>query len=448
MKKRLLSLLLVMLMLASLLSGCASDKETKDASGTDANPAEDTDAKDNASTLKGDIVYWSMWQETEPQAEILKNAIARFEAANPDCSVSVEWNGRAVRDLVLPALEAGTQIDVFDADPTGFYAAAPEKLLDVTDFYESAAAQGSGTIKDNILPGLVNWDSELGKKAGLSGNHSVPYSPYVVSWFYNKQHFADAGITKVPETWEEFDDACAKLVAAGHTPITIDDAYLVLIVAYYIQRAIGIEEASKLAKENGALWDNPQVLKMIEAMEDFAKKGYFSKNLITNIYPAGQAEFALGNASMTMNGSWFPAEVAEIAPADFQWGEFAYPTVPDGASLITENTIGGQAFMVNGATGNKEAVYELLRYFVSDETQQEFFENGLVPCTKNTEWPAEVSDQKAMVEALTANVGWAGDLETDFVLSVGLTEILKVISGDQSAQDCYTHIKKAALSGN
>lgn len=440
-------------MLASLLAGCSSKKETKGTSSNDSNTEADSGTKKDTSAdskgeekgLSGNIVYWSMWQETEPQSEILKNAIERFKAANPDCTVTVEWNGRAVRDLVLPALEAGTQIDIFDTDPTGFYNAAPEKLMDLSEFYDSTAAQGTETVRETLLPGLVNWDSGLSEKAGIGGNHSVPYSPYVVSWFYNKEHFAAAGIDKAPETWEEFDAACAKLVEAGFTPITIDDAYLVLIFAYYAQRAIGTEAASKLGSEGGALWDDPKILEMLKSMEDFAKKGYFSQNIDTNIYPAGQAEFALGNASMTMNGSWFPSEVADIAPEGFQWGQFPYPTVSDSNVPITENTIGGQAFMVNSATDNKEAVFELLKYFVSEETQKEFLENGLVPCTNKTEWPAEVSDQKAMVANLTGNVGWAADMETDFVLSVGLTEIIKVMSGDQSADDCYAKIKAAAL---
>jgi raffinose/stachyose/melibiose transport system substrate-binding protein len=444
MNKRVLSVLLVIVMLALSVIGCTS-KPSSDAPSVSSEKTGSEKETDGESKLSGTIVYWSMWQETEPQANILKNEITRFEDANPDCKVDVEWKGRGIKDLILPALEVGTEIDIFDTDPNNLYKADSSKLLKLDDFFASPSAQGQETVKQSLLEGLVNFDEELGESVGLSGYHSVPYSPYVVSWFYNKEHFAKAGIDKTPTTWAELEVVCEKLVEAGYTPITIDDAYMTLLFSYYMQRAVGSKEAIALSDNQTATaqaWDNPILLQMMKDFENFASKGYFSKFIDTNIYPAGQAEFALGNASMTVNGSWFPTEVANMTGEDFQWGEFAYPTVAGGVAPITENTIGGQAFMVNSATENKEGAFELLRYFVSNETQQEFMENGLVPCTNNADWPAEVSEQKEIVSNLTKNVQWAAGVETDFGLSVILTEITKIIGGNQSGQDGLANIKK------
>jgi raffinose/stachyose/melibiose transport system substrate-binding protein len=450
MKKRLLSVLLVVAMVVSGFTGCAKNNTPKDVIPNPTKAAGETGTDDNAdsetpaSSLSGKIVYWSMWQETEPQAEILKNAIARFETANPNCKVTVEWKGRTISDLLLPALESGTQIDIFDTDPAKIYSADPGKLLDLGEFYASESAQGT-LVKDSILEGLVNWDEALGAEVGLTGYHSVPYAPYVMSWFYNKEHFAKAGIEAVPTTFEELAVACEKLKAAGYTPITIDDVYMSLIYGYILQRAIGSENTYALSDSNSAefkaLWEDPKVLEVLTLIEDFAAKGYFSDYIDTNIYPAGQAEFALGNASMTVNGTWLPAEVGDIAGEEFQWGEFATPTLTGSSVPITENTIGGQAFMVSNATQNKDAVYKLLRAFISDETQKEFSEKGLVPCSNGAEWPANVAEQKDMVSKLTANVNYAAGVETDFGLSVMQTEITKVIGGDQSAAECLANIK-------
>ena len=44
-------------------------------------------------------------------------------------------------------------------------------------------------------------------------------------------------------------------------------------------------------------WDDPKVLAAAESFADFADKGYFSKNIATNKYPAGQnQEFAPGES--------------------------------------------------------------------------------------------------------------------------------------------------------
>ena len=45
-------------------------------------------------------------------------------------------------------------------------------------------------------------------------------------------------------------------------------------------------------------WDDEKVKAAAESFADFAKKGYFSKNIATNKYPAGQnQEFAPGDAA-------------------------------------------------------------------------------------------------------------------------------------------------------
>ncbi|MBP1754708.1 MAG: transporter substrate-binding protein [Firmicutes bacterium] len=451
MKKRVLGLILVFLLIVANLAACAkkSDEKSQETDSKDSKTEETSDTSvtaepEETSSLSGEIVYWSMWQETEPQANILKSAIESFEKANPNCKVTVEWTGRTIRDVILPALESGEHIDIFDTDPNNIYNADASKLLDLTELYNSKSLQGTDTVKSSLLGGLVSLDETMSQKAGLTGFHSLPYSPYVVSFFYNKAQFAQAGIDAVPKTWDEFDAVCAKLVAAGLKPFTVDDAYRDLIYSFYMQRAIGSEACAALAQgtvDSKSKWDDPMVKQMLTTMEDYAKKGYFSDNIDTNIYPAGQTEFALGNATMTINGSWFPSEIANMVDENFQWGEFAIPTVTGSSVPITENNIGGQSFMVNAKTQNKEAVFELLRYFISNETQQKFTDNGLVPCTNSTDWPASVSDQKVIVESLTSNVDWGAGMETDFGMSVVLSELTKVMAGDQTADEALTAIK-------
>lgn len=448
MKKKVISIMLCAVMTASLLVGCGSkpvdtvaEEPAQAVEETDAAPAE---TADTAKGITGEVVYWSMWNETELQAEVLKEAIADFEATNPDCKVTVEWVGRDVLNLVIPAIESGTQVDIFDSDPEGIYRADATKMLNLDALVASKSIDGSGTVEESMITSLLDWDKALAEMVGLQGNYSIPYAPHNVSWFYNKEHFEKAGIAAVPTTWEEFDAACAKLVAAGYAPITTDDAYIAMISSYYLQRAIGSEAVINLARDGGDLWNDPMILQALKDLEDFQKKGYFSKAVETNMYPAGQAEFAMGNASMYLNASWLTSEVAEMAGSDFPWGQFAYPEVKNGKGKITENTIGGQAFMVNSGTTNQEAAFELIRNFISEKTQSKFMENNLVPCTANTDWPAAIADQKDIVSKLTANVRWNAAFSSEFVDAIVNAEFNKVITGKQSAEDTIAKIQKEA----
>lgn len=59
------------------------------------------------------IVYWSMWEEDEPQADVIREAAEAYEEAT-GISVEIEWKGRKISDLIGPALDAGEEIDLFD----------------------------------------------------------------------------------------------------------------------------------------------------------------------------------------------------------------------------------------------------------------------------------------------------------------------------------------------
>lgn len=440
--KSLLAGIIATAMLMTTITGCTKAPDSDKPSDS----KNESQVGGTESTLSGEVVYWSMWQETEPQAEILKKAIEDFKAANKNVKVTVEWTGRTIKDLITPALTSKQKVDIFDTDPMNLYKADTSLLMNLDDFYTSKAIDSDKTLQDSILGGLIEWDKALGAEKGITGTHSVPYAPYVVSWFYNKSLFEQAGIQSPPTTWEEFDAACAKLLEKGIVPITTDDAYLSMIYSYYLERAIGEDNIKKLANESGTLWDDPMILQMLKAMEDFAKKGYFSKEIKTNKYPAGQMEFAQAGAAMYLNASWFPAEIKEATGDDFKWGQFSYPTVPGGSGKLTENTIGGQAFMINAATENKEAAYELLKHFVSDKTQALFLENNLVPCTTATDWPATVSEQKAIVNELTKNINWNASMNNEFIDGVVNAEITKVITGSSTAEQCLAEIKKQAES--
>ncbi|WP_418667655.1 ABC transporter substrate-binding protein [Allofournierella sp.] len=392
-------------------------------------------------SLSGSVVYWSMWQETEPQADILKAAVARFEKANPDVTVEVEWSGRDVKNLVSAAVQAGEQVDLFDSDPTSFYQTDPTIMMDLTDFYDSLSLDGTTKLSDAILTGLIDWDKGLSKDYADGKSHSVPYNPYCIDFFYNTEHFKAAGIEKVPETWEELDAVCAKLKQAGFEPIVTDDAYFSMMFKYYVARYSGEDAIKEMVKTNN--FDDPGMLAALKALEDFASKGYFAASCKTNKYPAGQQQFARQEASMYFNASFMAAENAETAGDDFPYGHFAYPVVPDGSGKITENSIGGQAFVVNANTENKDAAYELLRYFVGEDCQKDFLDHGLTPNLSSLDWPASMAGQKPIVAAVTKNINWGASMGGEIADSVIDPAVKAVMLGEQSADAAYAAIVKA-----
>ena len=73
--------------------------------------------------------------------------------------------------------------------------------------------------------------------------------------FYNKAIFAEAGIDKMPATWDEFLDCCQKIKDAGYDPITVDDAYQQSMYGHYLATIKDVDWVGELLTDKtGKLW--------------------------------------------------------------------------------------------------------------------------------------------------------------------------------------------------
>ena len=88
-----------------------------------------------------------------------------------------------------------------------------DKLVDLTPYLDEDTEW-----KGQLSSVGVNVNSRDGQL------YAIPYIRQVIGYYYNKDLFAQAGIEAPPETWEEFEADCDKLLAAGITPISMDTA--------------------------------------------------------------------------------------------------------------------------------------------------------------------------------------------------------------------------------
>ena len=390
MKRRILGTAVVLLSSLALFACGGKNEEAKPAETTKAEgtEAQKADAEKTEASSDG-LVYWSMWEATEPQGQVLKEAVEAF-TAETGIPVDVQFKGRTgIREGLQPALDAGTNIDLFDEDidrvnkTWGDYLLDLEELAKANDYEKTANA------------GLINACREVG--GGTL--KSIPYQPNVFAMFYNQEIFDKAGVTEVPKTWEELDAACAKIKEAGFTPITSDDAYILSNFGYHLSRINGYEKASEIVKEGK--WDDPSVLEVAKAYEDFAKKGYFSEQIASNVWPAGQnQELALGTAAIYLNGSWLPNEVKDITGEDFNWGCFSYPAVKDGKDGVEASNYGAQVFAINKKSTKAEDAFKLIQFFTKGKYDEKLSQESLgIPAdSDNKDWPKQLANVRPVME--------------------------------------------------
>ncbi len=438
MKKKVLSTLLCAAMAATMMTGCgggdtapAADAPAADAPAAEA-PADDAPA---AEATGDTLVYWSMWDAAEPQAQAISKSIEAF-TAETGIAVDVQFKGRTgIREGLQPALDAGTNIDLFDEDidrvntTWGSYLLDLEELAKAND-YEATANAGLMAACREVGGGTLK---------------SIPYQPNVFAYFYNIEIFEAAGVTAVPTTWAEFLDTCQKIKDAGYTPITNDNAYIASMFGYHMSRLVGEPTTEEIVK-NGE-WDHEAVLKTAQAYEELASKGYFSETIESNQWPAGQnTELAMGTAAMYLNGSWLPNEVKDIAGEDFKWGCFSYPAVDGGVDGTEASNYGAQVFAINAKSSKPDQAFQLITYLTKGEADALLSEMsvGIPADSNNAEWPALLTNVKPVMDSLTTRYPWGAGAEANADMTPIIVEnFTKLCGGSLDAQGFVDALKAA-----
>lgn len=440
MKKRNVCALALAAVMAGSLTACAGGgSQTGAAAAADTKAeASDTAEADTTGASGGEIkglVYWSMWESTEPQGQVIKEAVDKF-TADTGITVDLQFKGRTgIREGLQPALDAGTNIDLFDEDIDRVNNTWGSYLMDLEELAKGAGYEA--TANASLMAAC--------REVGGGTLKSIPYQPNVFAFFYNKDIFDEAGITSVPTTWAELDAACQKIKDAGYTPITSDDAYILCLFGHHMCRINGYEGTSDIVKNNK--WEDPSVMETAKAYEEFAKKGYFSENIASNVFPAGQnQELAMGTAAMYLNGSWLPNEVKNMAGDDFRWGCFSYPAVEGGKDGTEASNFGAQVLAINKNSQNAEAAFQLITYITKGEFDKKLSEESLgIPSdTTNTEWPSQLADVKPVLESLKTRYPWAAGAEDNVDMTPIIKEnMMKLCSGAITAGEFVANLKAA-----
>lgn len=163
--------------------------------------------------------------------------------------------------------------------------------------------------------------------------------------YYRRSDFDKAGISKTPETWEEFLSACESLKTVGITPMVVGgggadtwaNGYsLVALVATEVYA----NDANWLTKLNAGEVDfsDPLFVNAATKLKQLVDNECIQPALLSNDYAATQAAFINGAGAMYPMGSWFT--VAPDAAQQEDMGVFVWPS-DDGTPVVAAFTGGG-----------------------------------------------------------------------------------------------------------
>lgn len=290
---------------------------------------------------------------------------------------------------------------------------------------------GGGLLRQQVEAGLVRditdevapWVGQL-LPAALQPYtvddrlYGVPFDLGMVGFWYNRDHFADAGITSPPTTWTQLLEAVGKLKDAGIVPIALagkDKWPAHFYWAYLAMRVGGLGPLERAALDGN--FDTPEFVTAGERFLDLVKLKPFQSGYRRAEYgsPDGQAA-AIGNgeAAMELMGQWAPSIQASSSTSKrgigSRLGFFTFPTVEGGKGEATDVLGGGNGFAVG--RGAPSATVDFLRTLLRAENQRRAAQTGAVLPT-NLAAVGQIKDPNNQVVAANLAVATGFQLYLD-----------------------------------
>lgn len=209
MKRRILAVLLTGIISGAMLTGCSSDT-AESGKETSTQEAEENQEKEEADTSTGDvteIVFWDMmWGEAGVYDTAAEKLVEQYNEENPDVKVeyqSVPWDN--YYQTFLTAITSGTGPDVATAgSQTPMQFATMGEIMPLTSIVEKWENE-----KDPVLDEMPENILETNN---LDGEYiALPWQCDTRVFTYRTDMFEEAGIEKLPATWDEFLDVLRTL---------------------------------------------------------------------------------------------------------------------------------------------------------------------------------------------------------------------------------------------
>lgn len=297
------------------------------------------------------LTYWSLLDQTDPEARILMDAASDFRLTT-GAQINIQWIAGDEATLIQ-TLTGDLQADIFEVSGAGLQQNLQTLALDLTELASAAnyASKSWPVLRSQML-------SRCGTLRG------IPYRPYLYGLYYNQQVFDDFGIKQGPSTWQEYLDFCRMLKENGYEALAMDEAKAHLVLELHMERALGWEGLKETLVY--AKWrTNETAATMIQEAINFADAGYLVKGNPT-AWPLGQNRLAQSNAVFVAGSNVLCKEVEDDTLSDMRWGVMAYPGDGPGAGLLVEADV----LAVHRACENPQAAFDFIMLLTTGEYDQ------------------------------------------------------------------------------
>lgn len=375
-RKAYISLIVALLLIFTLFSGCSSQDTTTSTTGTTGNTSQGTSDQELGDvTIEG--LIWAA--EDIEGAELLYQD---FMSKYPNITFNYSFMTMGSQQELTPRMAAGTFPNFVTMNGGAFASelCAAGWLADVSD------TDAYNKMFDSLQKAF--YDQPTGIAFGATCAQGV-----LVMWV-NEDIF-EASNAKVPTNYEEFIEACDKIKAAGYTPLIegpTNDWYMSFVagpVACDIQ-AKDPNAFDDIVNGEYDFGNSPAIINIYQQILDVFNAGYLQDGAMDTSYDAAVAAYCNGDSAMYMQGSWLASScLSEELP--FEPGVYLQPFNHEGDPQYVV-TLPEDGYAV-GAKATDEQIAAsklLLNFYLGDGFT--YFQNrrGAIPSMSEDKYPTKV----------------------------------------------------------
>lgn len=322
------------------------------------------------------VTVFDAYAGEEPHGKYISEYADAFMAANPD--IKIEVTTIASNDIFAKLAAMATDPSSI---PTLYFTSGDQ----APSLYSMGFTQDLNSIidentKNTFAPGVAE---------GATLDSAMAFYPVAVQplgMLYRTDRFADAGI-ETPTTWEEFLPAAKKLTTSdGDQPISgfgmigsNNSSGQSRFLSYLWSNCLSVVE-----EDASGTWttdvDSKEFLDALTYWTNLNEPEHVVPDGITSVdYPTAANYFSMGYTSTMMTGG-NALGVAYAANPELKGkiGSFPIPGACPGSQLNAE----GYAMSANASDEQKEAALKYLDFFVSNDTDLNFWQSsGKIPAT-------------------------------------------------------------------
>ena len=338
--------------------------------------------------------------------------------------------------------------------------AAGDSLPDVFSYWAGARTQ---FVVDS---GSLHPIDEMWSRDGLDGvvaksvadsatlyngkRYLVPFNYHYTGMFYNTKVLADAGVTDMPATWDEFLALCQMLKDKGVTPIALGSKNrwpAQFWFDYLLLRTAGPDYRANLMNGSAA-YDDAEVKAAMALWKDLADKGYFAPNANADEWTDASNKVAKGDAAMTLMGTWITGywNGLGLEPGkDYDF--FPFPSIAEDVPGAVVGPVDGLVISNDG--DNRAGAEAFLSFMMSNADVQASWTGayGALSANVNVD-PANYNDvmQRVSTTVAAADVfAFNYDLATPPpVAEVGLSMFSRFMDDPSKVDDILAQVAKDA----